>query len=61
MLGLARKAMVLAESRAGHSVKGFWTRYKLEPCQRAVLNPEIHPFSREYYRIIDRITRGETP
>jgi hypothetical protein len=59
-------ALTLAESRVtAHGchwdVKGFWTVYKCEPCDRASLNPAIHPVSDEYYRIIDRITRGEKP
>lgn len=61
MIGLARMAMLLAESRADHSVAGFWTVHKLEPCQREFLNVAIHPFSAEYYRIIDRLSRGEKP
>jgi len=64
MIGLVDMTMRLAEQRAqalsgGWSVVGFWTIHKIAPCDRAVLNPKIHPVSAEYYRIIDRLSRGE--
>ena len=63
-IALARMVMHLAESRAAAAnfgLAGFWTVCKIEPCTRDVLKPAIHPLSAEYYRIIDRLTRGERP
>lgn len=60
MIGLAFMAWQLANSRA-------FIPYarRFEPLRRAVVeapdNAGLYPVSREYYRIIDRITRGEKP
>jgi hypothetical protein len=59
MIGLADMAMRLAEQRSG--IIGFWTRHKLEPCERSWANPATHEVSAEYYKIIDRLSRGEQP
>jgi hypothetical protein len=63
-MGLADMAMRLAELRASkthHEIIGFWTYNRIEPCDREIVNPAIHPVSAGYYQIIDRIARGEQP
>jgi len=63
-IALARMAICLAEERAEQAmrgIKGLWTVHKIEPNPRDLVNPAIHPCSAEYYRIIDRISRGEHP
>lgn len=66
MMGLAKMALRLAEDRAckkypAQNLEGF-TDLGCEPTERDDIGAEeLHPISREYYRIIDRIARGETP
>lgn len=60
MGGIAIMAIELAEWR-NPALQGFWTRNRIPPCDRDQVNPYIHPVSAEYYRIIDRIARGERP
>jgi hypothetical protein len=65
-IALAHMALGLAESRVTSNgnhweILGFWTVHRCEPCDRASLNPAIHPVSSEYYRIIDRMNTGEAP
>lgn len=65
-IALATMAMEVAEKRAAAAINnwsliGFWTRYKIPPCDRNVLSPVIHPVSAEFYRILDRLSAGEQP
>lgn len=65
MIGLIDMAMCLAERRVSvgenWSLAGFWTCHKIEPVYRDFVNPALHPVAAEYYRIIDRLSRGEKP
>jgi hypothetical protein len=62
VIGFVNLAMRLAESRAATGrLVGYWTVYKLAPTSRDSALPDIHPISTEYYRIIDRVARGERP
>ena len=65
MLGLALMAARLAEKRVGYGPsEAEWTNLGtyMEP-RRALRRwePDELAFTREYYRIIDRISRGEKP
>ena len=66
MIGLAKMAWRLAWTRA-QSISRTTETVELERDTIAKYDrngwctPECFPASREYYRIIDRITRGEQP
>jgi hypothetical protein len=65
MLGLAKMAAGLAEQRVGYGpMDSNYTDLGAYLCARRELREfdaiEV-TFSREYYRIIDRIARGEKP
>jgi hypothetical protein len=65
MLGLATMAARLAEKRTGYGpFQGEWENFAeyMEPRRHLRRwKPYEVAFSREYYQIIDRITRGEKP
>lgn len=64
-IALAMMAMCLAEQRTiaagNYWPKGYWTFWKIRPRDRDQVSPTIHPLSTEYYKIIDRLSAGETP
>lgn len=58
--GMAILALRLAATRAGYSsVVGY--RAAPTPRQIALADPARNRVSAEYYNIIDRVARGETP
>lgn len=68
MMGLADMAMRMAEMRVCYrsrtprrNLRGFWSRYGTKPTPRHEVNPKLHPIAVAYYRICDRIARGEKP
>jgi hypothetical protein len=63
LIGLARMAMQLAEERGPGRLSGYWSSLGLPPADRepAFSRPKDYPISCEYYRIIDRLSRGEAP
>lgn len=66
MIGLARMAANLADARTkAYRERRGWGGIHFEiganPARRDTAAEAGYPASREYYRIIDRITRGERP
>lgn len=68
-IGLIDLAMRLAEQRGSkrfqtQDLDGYWSVYRQAPAPRYVVDlvsEDCCPVSREYYIIIDRISRGEKP
>lgn len=62
MLGLALLACALAETRTDGSLAAYFNGGCWGPVQRhAAQSTRAYAASREYYAIIDRISRGERP
>jgi hypothetical protein len=66
MMGLACMAGDLANLRNSHepsysTIGSMWNGSVPVSRRTAELNPECFAASAEYYRIIDRISRGEKP
>lgn len=59
--GLARMAMELADERAPNCTCYSVKIKEPAPREKAFISPDFYCVSVEYYRIIDRIARGEKP